>query len=384
MRNSSESRQPSTMSRRSFLAVSALAGLTGSVGKLQAGTKNKILPIVVFFQGGAQSPYEFVSPINGPSEFRGDVTSARAKNGALIDARWKRTGKVLEQASVVKSLDCGNTSHNAKFVVGEDMQKGSTKFAHGGIPHPFIELPSVFSDRAQLDVNKGFHVQWNDKEKRFSPPPIQVDPALGGRLELLRELERNGRHISGPAVDLMEENRELAASLLLGGDKLTQPFARAEKMLDRYGDNEVGRSAALASSFAQSGAGISFVYNERGPGWDMHNKIKERSDALIKPTDQAVAELIKDAHRQGFLLLVTSEHGRTPRINSSGGRDHHNVGYAVLAGPGISGGNTYGDIDRYGEISEDPVKGEEVMNTLYYASGVSVAPNAKRIRQFNS
>tara|TARA_Y100000310_G_C20608042_1_gene776558 strand:+ start:289 stop:1416 length:1128 start_codon:yes stop_codon:yes gene_type:complete len=373
------------MDRRTFLQVSALAGIGAgaTIQQAQAGTKDRIMPLVIFFQGGAQSPYEFVSPIDGVSEFRGDVSSARAQNGALIDSRWVHTAQVLDKASVIKSLNCANTSHDARHVVGNDMQKRAPKFAHGGIPHPFVELPSVFSDRAQLDPNIGFHIQWNAKQKRFAPPPTRPDPGLRDRLKLLRTLE-SGSRIDGPAVELMEANRELAASLLLGGDKLQRPFNEAERKLDRYGDNEVGRSAALASSFAQSGAGISFVYNERGPGWDMHNKIKERSDELIIPTDIAVAELIKDAHREGFLLLVTSEHGRTPRINSSGGRDYHNVGYAVLAGPGVQMGVTYGDIDSQGEIAEDPVKGNELMNSLYYAAGADVLPNAPRIRQINT
>ena len=378
MRASNETRQLERMSRRSFLAISA-AGLAG-VQSVQASTKNKIMPIVIFFQGGAQSPYEFVSPIAGPNEYRGDVTSTRAKNGSLIDSRWQKTCEVLHKASVVKSLDCGNTSHNAKYVVGDSMQKGAGKFSHGGIPHPFIELPSIFTDRAQLDPNIGFHVQWNKEENRFAPPPIQADPGLRKRLELLHVLETRGQQLSSPAITLMQENRELAFSLLLGGDKLTRPFSDAEKQLNRFGDNQIGRSAALASSFAQQGAGISFVYNEQGKGWDMHTSIKDRSDELIPPTDQAIAALIDDAHHHGFLLLVTSEHGRTPRINASGGRDHHNVGYAVLAGPGIAQGKTYGDIDSYGEITQDMVKGDALMNTLYDASGIDILPNAKKIR----
>lgn len=379
MRSSLSQSGTEGMSRRTFLAVSALAGLS-SIRDVQAGTKSKITPIVIFFQGGAQSPYEFVSPIAGASEFRGEVESARAKNDSLIDSRWKQTGDMLHRASVIKSLHCGNTSHNAKFVVGNTMQNNAGQFSHGGIPHPFIELPSIFKDRAQLDPNLGFHVQWNEGEKRFAPPPVQSDPHLEKKLELLYSLESSGAQLSSPAISLMEENRALATSLLLGGDKLTGPFAKAEKQIQRYGDNQIGRSAALASGFAQSGAGISFVYNEQGKGWDMHDKIKERSDELIPPTDQAVAALIEDAHRHGFLLLVTSEHGRTPRINSSGGRDHHNVGYAVLAGPGIAEGKVHGDINSQGEIRKDLVNGDELMNTLYDASGMEIAPNAKRIR----
>ena len=78
--------------------------------------------------------------------------------------------------------------------------------------------------------------------------------------------------MDGRKVERMEQNRELAANLLLGGGKaVTEPFVNAVKDHERYGNHPIGDACALVSNFAQSGAGVTLVYNEFESGWDMHS-----------------------------------------------------------------------------------------------------------------
>ena len=74
--------------------------------------------------------------------------------------------------------------------------------------------------------------------------------------------------------------------------------------------------------------------------------------------DQALATLIRDLDRRGLLdstlVLVTSEFGRTPKINSTAGRDHWpKVFSIVLAGGGIKSGIVYGSSDSMASEPEE-------------------------------
>lgn len=355
------------LSRRLFLQVASTMSIAHLTPKaLQADTRKKIIPLVIFFQGGAQSPYEFVSPLTeSPRELRGDGETITASNGIQIDSRWPEFAKIADKTAVVRSLHSGNISHNAQPVVGQPGTLGDT-MASGGIPHSLIELPSNFSDLSQLKRDLGLDIRWNDAEKRFVPPKIETDERLEGRLQLLKQMEKP---VAGPAVERMHANRELAASLLRGS-ALKTPFEMAGKERERYGNHPIGDACALASSLAQSGAGVTVVYNEFGRGWDLHDTMREGYDIIIPPTDKALAELITDARRHGFAVLMTSEHGRTPRINTGAGRDHYTTDYAVMAGGSIREDAVIGTVAKNGDIRDDEMKGDKLMATMLQACGL--------------
>ena len=70
--------------------------------------------------------------------------------------------------------------------------------------------------------------------------------------------------------------------------------------------------------------------------------------------DQAFAALIRDLDRTGLLdrtlVMVSSEFGRTPKINKDAGRDHWpKVFSVVLAGGGIKKGYIHGAVERHGQ-----------------------------------
>ena len=78
-------------------------------------------------------------------------------------------------------------------------------------------------------------------------------------------------------------------------------------------------------------------------GWDMHAGIKGGMTGQLPAFDQAFAALIRDLDRTGqldsTLVMVSSEFGRTPKINATAGRDHWpKVFSVVLAGGGIKKG----------------------------------------------
>ena len=73
------------------------------------------------------------------------------------------------------------------------------------------------------------------------------------------------------------------------------------------------------------------------------------------------------------LVLVSSEFGRTPKINNTAGRDHWpKVFSVVLAGGGIRKGSVYGSSDATAsEPEEDALTVEDLSATVYHCLGIN-------------
>ena len=77
-----------------------------------------------------------------------------------------------------------------------------------------------------------------------------------------------------------------------------------------------------------------------------------------------------------MLVVAWGEFGRTPKVNSKGGRDHWpRVSPAIMFGGGIRTGQVIGATDRIaGECTERPVHYQDVIATMYQHLGLN--PNA--------
>ena len=71
--------------------------------------------------------------------------------------------------------------------------------------------------------------------------------------------------------------------------------------------------------------------------------------------------------------MVSSEFGRTPKINATAGRDHWpKVFSVVLAGGGIKKGVVYGTSDATAtEPEDDPLTVEDLSTTVYQCLGIN-------------
>ena len=146
----------------------------------------------------------------------------------------------------------------------------------------------------------------------------------------------------------------------------------------RYGPKTVGQSCVLARRLVEHG--VPFVtVNHRG--WDTHanmyTRLKEGYTGARKPVglipslDLAFSALIDDLDERGrldeTLVVVMGEFGRTPKLNSAGGRDHWPRVFSVaLAGGGIRGGQLIGESDAVGEgPKERPVTPADLTCTIF-------------------
>jgi uncharacterized protein (DUF1501 family) len=123
-------------------------------------------------------------------------------------------------------------------------------------------------------------------------------------------------------------------------------------------------------------AGTRFVTVTYG-AWDTHSYHYRGIETQLPDFDRAYAGLITDLDQRGLLdstlVLVTSEFGRTPRINAGGGRDHWpRVFSIVMAGGGIKRGQIYGASDGLAaEPASDPLSIEDYSHTVYHLLGIN-------------
>ena len=108
-----------------------------------------------------------------------------------------------------------------------------------------------------------------------------------------------------------------------------------------------------------------------------HQGIGAGMSRQLPSFDQAYAALIKDLEQRGLLdstlVMVSSEFGRTPKINKDGGRDHWpKVFSVVFAGGGFKRGHVYGSSDATGsDVEENPLVVENLAATMYHQLGIN-------------
>jgi hypothetical protein len=164
----------------------------------------------------------------------------------------------------------------------------------------------------------------------------------------------------------------------------------SEKLRQRYGCNEFGRSCLLARQLVERGVRFVTVnmfhtvfdqitWDCHADGGRLDSSLHDYRETLCPMFDMAYSTLLEDLHERGLLsktlVLATGEFGRTPKLNPRGGRDHWPGVWSILfAGAGVRGGQVIGSSDNLGAEPRDrPVSPAEIAATAYHALGVDLA-----------
>jgi hypothetical protein len=207
--------------------------------------------------------------------------------------------------------------------------------------------------------------------------PAGVDPArMEARKSLLSTVDSHFKELeSGDALDSMDSYYQRAYALI-SSQPAREAFnisAEPDEIRDRYGRNAMGQRLLLSRRLVEAGARFVSVIDG---GWDHHEKIKNAMESRVPPLDQGVATLVADLESRGLLattmIVLSTEFGRTVKINKDGGRDHWPKAFSVvLAGGGIKGGVIHGTTDAYGsEPTDSPVGPGDVAATIFTQLGI--------------
>ena len=206
---------------------------------------------------------------------------------------------------------------------------------------------------------------------------------LDRRRSLLEQLEQQRRQLEGPARGFDQQRQAafgLMASPRLGHalDVTREPLAVREK----YGFTLFGQGVLTARRLVEAGARVVTVFwDEFGPvntAWDTHaNQFPRLREGLCPTLDRVYAALLADLEQRGLLeetlVLLSTEHGRTPKLTRvpGGGRDHWSYAYwGMLAGAGVRRGTVLGATDRRGGyVLDRPVSPKDILATVYHLLG---------------
>jgi len=221
--------------------------------------------------------------------------------------------------------------------------------------------------------------------------PKDVPPQrFESRRSLLAQFDEKRKAADGErSVKAYSTYQQMAYSLLTSAKVREALDVKREsaETREQYGMTLFGQSTLAARRLVEAGSKFVTVfwdaYGYNTGGWDTHSYHFPRLKSLLLPGfDQTFSALILDLERRGLLdetlVLVLSEHGRSPKILNNvpgGGRDHWSRTYpAVLAGGGIARGKVVGRTDSSGgDIVSTPMSPKDILATAFHLLGIDPA-----------
>lgn len=244
-------------------------------------------------------------------------------------------------------------------------------------------------------------------EKSPNPSPIAVEDLapktlayldglnadrLGERSQLRTTLEQ--------VVGDMEKRGVMDGHYRSAFELLASPAVRRafdmspepDSLRENYGRTKLGGRCLLARRLVEAGARfvmVDYGYDPQyGNLWDNHAVPEQKQPHIsqmamrgyhVAGMDKAFAALLGDLDQRGLLsstlVVFLTEFGRTPKINSLGGRDHWGPAASIFfAGAGVRDGQVIGATDKQGAYPLSPgFSPGDVAATIYRALGIDPA-----------
>ncbi len=399
--------------RRDYLRLGALSALgLGLCDWAQLRAADGINPkatarscILIWLDGGPSHLESFDLKPDAPAEVRGPFRAIDTNvPGIKLCEHLARTAVVCDKLAILRSVTSPLGEHG---------------LAHhylltGYHPTPVLEYPSLGSVVSRMQVassalpgyvaipelrsgGAGYLGQrfepFSTRGDLSSPHarirdldlyPEVTDLRLARRREFLHSMD-NARRTKEDADVSAEPAMEQAFRLLTSPDARSAFDLQAEptELRERYGLRMLGQSCLLARRLVERGVPFVSIANT---GWDTHdNLVLQLRDGfagakvgvgLLPALDQALSALIGDLSDRGLLdetlVVVMGEFGRTPKLNTRGGRDHWpGVFSVVMAGGGVRGGQVIGRSDSAGERPLDqPITPADIACSIFTALGI--------------
>lgn len=263
-----------------------------------------------------------------------------------------------------------------------------------------VHLPAIINDGDGLPVpgqDAGilgerfapFQVLGDLTKKDFrvaslAAPPGMDQARLQDRFSLWKTLNQQQGTLADEVRSTMGESY-LKAIELLDSSNTQKAFNLGDEpaeIRERYGMHHFAQALVLTRRLLEAGVPMITVYwsspsNSDNQSWDTHNNQHERmSKHLLPAFDRAMSAFLDELFERGLIddTIVTwyGEFGRTPKINSGGGRDHWGFcqSIGITGGPMIRG-QVYGSSTADGGYPDTlPVKPDDLAATLFFGLGI--------------
>jgi hypothetical protein len=389
----------------------------------ETANKPKRSCILIWLDGGPSHLETFDLKPDAPKEVRGPLESiATSVPGVQISECLPLLAQRMNDLAIIRSMTSPLGEHNF----------GTHYLLTGYKPTPALQYPSFHSVANQLwqkpqalpqniavpnyrvggsnfsgsgylpDSTRPFSVESDPAKPSFKVNDLDFFPGVDSarllkRKSFVQQLDRFQKAVEQSDIEQSDNQQSVAkrqqnsefeqAFRLLTSPAAKQAFdlsSESPRTRKRYGPRTVGQSCLLARRLVERGVPLVTVNYK---GWDTHNDLYTRLKegytgaktpvGLIPSLDLAVSALIDDLKDRRLLdetlIVVMGEFGRTPKLNTAGGRDHWPRVFSVaLAGGGISGGRVIGSSDSVGESPKDtPVTPSDLVRTIYSLLGIA-------------
>ena len=408
--------QPSrytTASRRQFLRVGGLAGI-GLPQLLQMqstlaaeGAQRDVNCIFIFILGGMPHQDMWDLKPDAPAEVRGDFHPINTVvPGIQVSDVLPGISKVTDKLAILRSMTHGDADHGRGFhimMTGKkaglgDFNGNQNNNQHpclgsmvsrvgkpGALP-PYISVPNFLNSGGPSFLGPAhgpFTIEADPASPDFSvrdialPTSVATDRGLLRRLALQevnrfeQDIERVGKQVRSLDTFYQKAYNMMTSTAAREAFDMGQ---EPDKVRETYGMTSLGQCCLLGRRMVE--AGCRFVAIENGH-WDTHRKNTYSLRDLLCPSfDQAIPALLNDLEDRGMLdntlVVITTEFGRTPKINDLAGRDHWPNAFSIaMAGGGVQGGIVVGATDKQaGEVAERPITPQDMCATVLDRLGI--------------
>jgi hypothetical protein len=366
--------------------------------------------IHIYLQGGFAHMDSFDPKPDAPAEYRGILSPIPTSiPGTYFSSHMPYSAKIADKITVVRSMTHTEVDHS----------RGEHSMFTGYRPSPALVYPSMGSVVAdQLGVRQAMpaYVCVPNQGSQFlgsgylsnscGPFALGTDPARSNftvrdlnlakgvdedrfqrRKDLKNLVDDHFRsQLQDDAVSTMDSLYQRAYDLLSSSEARGAFSLKGEsdETKELYGMKphgpvlrpSAGARFLIARRLVEAGA--RFVTVTYG-AWDTHAFHYRSIEPQLPDFDRAFAGLISDLDQRGILdstlVMVTSEFGRTPKINAGGGRDHWpRVFSIVMAGGGVRRGYIHGSSDALAaEPADAPLSVEDYVTTVYHLLGIDAS-----------
>jgi len=362
----------------------------GSATARQVATARNV---IYLYMSGGQSHLDTWDPKPENKEVMGATKAINTSaDGVQISEYLPRVAKQMHHACVINSVATSTGAHEqANYLMHTSFSLRSTIKHPGmgawlstfqGAGNPALP-PSVYIGNDSRHPGAGFFAKKHGPLMLNNPeaglqnvrlPKGVTEERFATRRDLADVLDADfqsewqTRKVKAYS-DAYDDAMRLMKSDDLKAFDLTQEPA---ELRQAYGKESFGQGCLLARRLVEHG--VRFVEVALG-GWDTHTANFINTPRLCDTLDTALSALVEDLRVRGMLdstmIVVTSEFGRTPKINQNQGRDHYPVFSAVMMGGGIKGGIKHGATDKSGAaVAEGKVSPQDLNATIGYALGL--------------
>ena len=362
-------------SRRDFMKVGVAGGLgislpqllksnAGAATKFYESKEGKAKSLIHIYLPGGMAHQEGWDPNpNAPSEYRGPYTAINTNvDGIQFGQYFTNLAKVADKMTVIRSMTHGEAAHERgthNMFTGYRPSPATTFPSFGAVVShefgprknlpPYVcvpNQPNIYAGTGYLSSMYGAFSLGSDpasgnfKVRDLLPPKGIDEERFNRRRNLLETVDSHFRNKEkADEISAMDSFYTKAYSLI-SSKEAREAFDITQednKLRDEYGKNTAGARMILARRLVESGVRlVNLTYG----GWDHHDNIKVNYQRQAVDFDRALARLLSDLDDRGMLdetlVMVSSEFGRTPKINKTNGRDHWPKVFSVmLAGGGI-------------------------------------------------